>query len=237
MRRAICFFLLIIFIALHSDVQGQSSGIKAAVGSSFNPSKKAAGYLLTLGFQKKVGKKSSIGFEVGHFFNSSRGILPKDLSNLHFVFRDYTNYEPLGETNNPFGWSATSFPGIRMLSKPNRYFNFNFGGKYFFHLMENARDKIQVGTGVGLSYHDEMELVKIIEATNIQTTVPSFSGVDYRIPMFSYNTYLDFTILTEATYTHAIGNNLLLGLSAQLLYYPLTQNWIIGSALIISVGL
>ncbi len=215
----------------------RGEGVKASLGHSYNPAKKASGYMITLEFHKKAGAKGMIGLEAGHFFNNSRGILPRDLSNTRFVIRDFTHFEPLGEDNNPFGWTETSFPGIRLPSRPDKYFNFNIGVKYLTELSKNTKRQFQAGFGLALSYRDEMELTKVIKAANIQATIPPFSGTDYLIPIFSYNTYLDFALIPEVNCQLPLGKNRSLGLKGQFLYYPVSQNCILASAVTFGFGL
>lgn len=210
------FFLFL----LYGSATAQNNGISAFLGPAFYPAEKANGYQLALAYQRKIHQNGTISLETSQLYHSSRGILPKDISNMSIIFRDYTHFEPFGPDNNPFLWKEESFPALRLQARPNRFFHLNIGLKYLYHFESKRKGKWAGGLGVFLSYSDEMKLIKLLRTEKLTLTVPPTDIQEAYIPIFYFGTYLDYALSPEVTYHYQLRRQFSIGFSGRFYFFP-----------------
>jgi hypothetical protein len=183
----------------------QNNAISFSSGYSYAFRPEAPGYLMELNYLRSISDRFQAGIMIGHYYNDSRGLLPKDLSTTVIPFRDYTNPLPLDGYSG--GWDANAFPGIRLKSRPNRYFAFVGGAHAAYKVLQQRKSSIIFNMGAAYAFRDEMEIAYIKEATQIKLVNTSVLP-DAQIPMYRYSAYRDWLIRLKASYSYLIRQNL-----------------------------
>lgn len=183
----------------------QNNAISFSGGYGYAFRHKAPGYGMELNYLHSISNRFQAGILIGHFYTDSRGLLPTDLSSTIIPFRDYTNPRPLAAYSG--GWNADSFSGIRLKSRPNRYFAFFTGAHVAYKVLQQQKSSITVNIGAAYALRDEMEIAFMKEADQIKL-VNSAVFLNAQIPIYRYSTYSDWLIRLKANYSYQIRHNL-----------------------------
>jgi|GEM_PF-1487310 len=212
---------LLVFGYVH--VQAQKNTIGASLGYSTLIGQGAHGYAINIVYKRQIREKGEFAVDMGHLYQQSRGILPRDISDGVYVYRDYTNVNPLPP--NVFNWSKESFPAIRLQSQPDRFFIFTGGLHYQHQVWRKEKHRLQAGLGAAIAIRDDVEIIRFIATKSINTI---FFGEweDRIVPMIRYMTYLDIGVVPQATYTYRLSEKMSVGAHTKLYYYPASTDWV-----------
>lgn len=198
--------ILIFCVACCKVGLAQNNAISFSSGYSYAFRHKAPGYGMELNYSRRISDRFQAGILIGHYYNDSRAHLPEDLSTIIIPFRDHTNPLPLAAYSG--AWDKNSFPGIRLKSRPNRYFTFVSGVNTTYKLLNNLqKSNVIIHMGVAYALRDEMEIAYLKEATQIKL-VNSPVFLDAKIPIYRYSTYGDWLIRFKVNYSYPIRQNL-----------------------------
>lgn len=201
-------------------LSAQKNSLDATIGYARFLNKKASGFSTGINYQRKIGKKQSLGLELCYTFTERRGLLPDDLSKETFILRDFTYIPPLPN----FGWSTSGFPGVRLSSTPDKYFNFNIGVNYLFDIWEKKKQTFSVGIGGLLTFNDEKEIVGVLKGD-----FSAVIGVNLKntsIPIFQYDTYIDLGFQPQLKYRYQLKEKMSVGLTNKYYCYPISNRYI-----------
>jgi hypothetical protein len=164
-----------------------------------------------------------------HSYTDARGLLPTDIAGdrygTPYYFQDYSN---------PYPWSESFYGGINLPSRPNRYFNFNLGVQYRYEWLRSGKHRLRSGLGLIFTYRDEVEIARIVE---VEALHGALADGTYFVPIYRYNSFLDFGFTPELAYRYQLSERLALGVQSQLSYFPGPGHAILATGATLGVAL
>jgi hypothetical protein len=199
------------------NIAAQKNLVKAEFGYAHFLSKKANGISTGFSFQRQISEQSGLGFSIGYLFAEKRGLLPKDLTNQKVFLKDFTN-SPTWPGFNP------SYPEVQLSTKPDKYFDFNFGIHYLYTVWHRDKHSIRIGLGGVFTFHDEQEIVELIKG-DYRVDAVSLEVRNALFPVFKYDTYLDLGLHTQIEYRFQLKERMSLGITNAYLVFPKTERF------------
>ena len=201
-------FIIILLIASYFNKgNAQKSTINLDIGYGYAFRQSASGYVVDLQYLRALSQRLKTGVLIGHYYNESRGLLPDDLSSVVIPFRDYTNPLTLGGYNG--AWNTNSFPGVRLESKPNRYFSFVIGALFQYKLLKMKKNSMLIDISGAYAIRDEMGIARLLKADQIRfVNTQTFENA--YIPIYKYSTYSDWMLRAGLSYSYEINSNMAL---------------------------
>lgn len=214
---------IIAFSLIIAGVAAQKNSIKSDFGVAAHLNKGAIGFAMGTEYTRQVSKKGYIGVEINYNFTSRRGLLPQDLKGQRVILRDFT--QPVTLYPPYFEWTAESFPGYRLPSKPDKYFNCGIGVKYLHDIWSKNKHQLRTGLGVVLTFNDEKEIVEMLKGDFYS---PLFKEPisNVLIPIFKYDTYIDLGFQPQIEYHYQIKKRMSIGLLNKYYCYPKSSRYL-----------
>ncbi len=214
---------IIAFSLIIANVAAQKNSVKSDFGFATNLSKAAIGFALGTEYTRQLSKKGYIGIEINYNFTSRRGLLPQDLKGQRVILRDFT--KPESPFPFSFDWTSESFPGYRLPSKPDKYFNCGIGVKYLYDMWSKSKHQLRAGVGVVLTFNDEKEIVEMLKG-DFYFPLNNITISNVLIPIFKYDTYIDLGFQPQIEYQYHINERLSIGLLNKYYCYPKSSRYV-----------
>lgn len=228
--------VLCLFYTLGNYAIGQQTTLNADYGLSTSLGKESFGYSLSFGMIRQTKEKHSWGIDVDHIFNSSDQGLPSNPADENVTIRTFEN--PVPYELNTF-WDESSFNGYRLKAKPSRYFNFNINMSYYLTSTISPRLSAKWGLGIVASYRDEMEVIGLVNLDQVHIPLPGSTLIlnDRKVPIYHYDTYLDFGFTPRALLSYTLSDKIRLGINNRLYTYIFSGNVVFTSTFCVGINL
>lgn len=213
-------YALIIFVNFATvNLWAQSLVMTGSVGLRTDCRSQSTGFTQTIGLRKSLSKKFEIGLTIGHAYTESRSEIFSE-NGLNAFIRHVDNPVPEGVINNL--WSENSFPDLAMPQKGNRYDDLFLSLSTSYAIIQSKKNNINIGLGAGIHRKDHSEQIASIYPDEINWIFGGHVTTNTVIPIYAYNTFLDFSITPGIFYEYLLKRNLGLTFDSFAFIYPVS---------------
>lgn len=211
-----------------SLIEPPRSLVEVTLGHAWEPAKGSQGFTVAFGYERHLRGRHFYALEMRHSYTDARGMLPADIAGDRYgapwYFQDYSNPYP----------NLSRYPGHHFPSRPNRYFNFNMGVQYRYEWLRAGKHRLRSGLGLVFTYRDEVEIAQVVEVEAFSSFLAR--GIHF-VPIYRYNSFLDFGFTPELAYRYQLSERLALGVQSQLSYFPGPGHAILATGATLGVAL
>jgi hypothetical protein len=212
--------ILVCLLINYLNLTGQANVMTGTIGLRSDCQSNANGFLQTIGLSRTISKKLEIGLTVGHAFTESQSKIFNENSAKAYV-RHIEQPIPEGVINKL--WNENSFPGIDISDKGNRYNDLFIALTATYYVVQSNRNNIHAGIGVGMHKKDHSEQINSIYTSEIYWILGGKRTTGLVIPIFSYNTFLDVSLIPSVTYEYKIKQNFGVTFESAAFIYPASR--------------
>ncbi|MEZ4776474.1 MAG: hypothetical protein R3D00_25080 [Bacteroidia bacterium] len=196
----------------------QKVGIGGTMGVRSDFNVKAKGFAQSIYIYNRFTDKFSIKCGLGHAMSESQSAIYQSGSS-NTLIRNKNQPVPIEDTGF-FGWDNSAFPNIDISDKGNRYDDLFVYLALNYKIIQKHRHFGQIGAGTSLHRRDHSEQIGSIIAAEAHFPIGIGNVNDLEIPVFAYNTFLDYSIIAEGTYGFILTESLDILLESNLFFYP-----------------
>jgi hypothetical protein len=224
---------LILVFSANSCIIAQKLFISGSLGVRSDLRQKSTGFQNCIALGYDISRRWEIGLKVGHGYTESESQVLK-LNSPKAYIRHLGQPIPEGVINGL--WDKSAFPGIDLPDKGNRYNDQFISLQASYTVKQFSKSNIYVGCGIGINRRDHSEQINAIIPSEIYWIFGGFRTYDNVIPIYSYNTFIDFSILPSISYEYKLIRNLGITIETSAFIYPVSKTVSLSQSLGFNLG-